>query len=154
MTIVEFLRARYDEDEAAARAAAAGGAWRYEDGDSVGAWTLYDEHWTIASLRTYRHEAYEYANRMPAFRHPAYVDADANGRHIARHDPARVLREVEAHRRILAMHWPHKSFRGDVVTCGFCAGDGAAEDWPCPHVRLLAMPYDSHPDYDPSWSPA
>jgi Family of unknown function (DUF6221) len=97
-----------DEDQRKALAANAGGAWRYEGGDSVGAWTLYDESWEIASLTTYRHTDYDYASRMPAVPHPRYVDADANGDHIARWDPSRALEEVrlgraevEAKRRIL-----------------------------------------------------
>jgi hypothetical protein len=152
VTIVEFIKARLDEDEAAARAASAGGAWRYEDGDSVGAWTLYDEHWTIASLKTYQHEAYDYAARMPAFRHPEYVDADANGAHIARHDPARVLREVEAKRRILDRYDDALARQGDWQESQLAADICVQEyqDWVLP---TLALPYADHPDYDPTWSP-
>ncbi|QNS08326.1 DUF6221 family protein [Streptomyces xanthii] len=47
--------------------------------------------------------------------------------HVALHDPARILREIEAKRRILARH--------------------AREPWPCPNVRDLASPYADHPDF-------
>lgn len=144
--LVAFIAARLDEDEAAARAAAAGGRWRYEDGDSIGAWTLYDEHWNIASLKTYRHETYDYAERMPAMRDPEYVDADANGRHIARHDPARVLREVDAKRAILEAEQ-----------------DRVVQEGPLPErlrdmvetdiIKFLALPYADHADYRQEWAP-
>lgn len=151
MTIVEFIKARLDEDETTARAASVGGAWRYDDGDSVGAWTLYDEQWAIASLTTYRHETYDYATQMPAFRHPRYVDADANGEHIARHDPARVLHEVEAKRAIVDLYerverdsWGTEDNREPFI------GEQYLRDV----LLLLALPYSDHPDYDPTWSPA
>ncbi|WP_406500043.1 DUF6221 family protein [Streptomyces sp. NBC_00846] len=47
--------------------------------------------------------------------------------HVALHDPARVLREVEAKRRILARH--------------------ARDPWPCHNLRDLASPYTDHSDF-------
>lgn len=73
-------------------------------------------------------------------------------RHIAAHDPARVLRQVEAHRRILARHHPIPAppifilgapKPGDMV----CAGCGSKGNgfgltlWPCPDVQDLAGIY-------------
>jgi hypothetical protein len=76
----EFLAARLDEDEAAARELLRGhpGPWRVglasDVRDSAGEVVVADEcHWSP----------------MP---------------HIARHDPARVLREVEAKREILTAY--------------------------------------------------
>ncbi len=46
------------------------------------------------------------------------------------HDPARILREVEAKRRILARH--------------------ARDPWPCHDLPDLASPYADHPDF-PAW---
>jgi hypothetical protein len=159
--IVAFVRARLDEDEQVARAASAGGAWTYAGGDSVGAWTLYDEHWTIADLKTYQYEEYDYAARMPRARDPQYVDADANGAHIARHDPARVLREVEATRAIVARYADALRVRDD----DFDPADEAMRkdryswgwaDWHAealePVVRLLALPYSDHPDWREEWA--
>jgi hypothetical protein len=152
LDLIGFVTARLDEDETSARAAAAGGRWRYEDGDAIGAWALYDEHWNIASLKTYRHETYDYAERMPTARNPEYVDANANGRHIARHDPARVLREVKAKRRLLK--WAQDRLHD-------------FEDFPADeayhldaievlriHLPLLAAPYADHPSFRPEWSPS
>lgn len=77
------------------------------------------------------------------------VDSSAAG-HIARHDPARVLREVEAKRRILEHHsestLPNGIHLGTCMTC---------DNWemPCPTLRLLADPYSDHPDFRSEWAP-
>jgi hypothetical protein len=83
-----------------------------------------------------------------------YLDG-AVREHILCHGPARVLREVEAKRRILDRHqlgsWRSHVLDADVVTCQAC---GTPDDeWPCPDLRLLAMPYADHPDYQPEWAP-
>jgi len=65
-------------------------------------------------------------------------------------DPARVLREVEAKRRILERH------RDCGSGVGYCddGGHGSdGEDPGCAEMEDLAAPYSDHPDYDPSWSP-
>ncbi|MFE9335259.1 DUF6221 family protein [Streptomyces sp. NPDC007063] len=60
--------------------------------------------------------------------------------HVLRHDPARVLAEVEAKRRILRWHL-------DEECCSVCLDDVEG----CPLFRALAMPYASHPDYREEW---
>lgn len=61
--------------------------------------------------------------------------------HIARHDPARVLREVEAKRRII----------------GLCVGTLEDEDYGLvlaqEVLQRLALPYAEHPDYREEWRP-
>ncbi|MFD0408613.1 DUF6221 family protein [Kitasatospora sp. NPDC127116] len=57
------------------------------------------------------------------------------GDHIARHDPARVLADVDAKRRVLA----------DV--------ESFTEDGALAVLQLLALPYADHPDYRPEWAP-
>ncbi|MFJ6578385.1 DUF6221 family protein [Streptomyces sp. NPDC091368] len=68
--------------------------------------------------------------------------------HISRHDPARVLAEVDAKRLLLAEY-------ADVVgnesadyewAGGWANGLGKA-------VALLALPYADHPDYLDTWRP-
>jgi hypothetical protein len=80
-----------------------------------------------------------------------WADIKGDSTHFARHDPARVLREVAAGRAILAL--------ARVI-------DGMAsaiqEEWPSPHVPVigseallypLAAVYSDHPDYDEAWRP-
>ena len=120
--IVDFLTARLDEDEQVAQQACDGtnGRWRiteqaYDQGrrieaDDPGWFTIYDEG--------------GHDERQAA--------------HIARHDPARVLAEVKAKRRMLELTVEminDEEFRtaGTTLMCN------------------LAAPYDQHPDYDPVW---
>lgn len=133
MNIVEFLRARLDEDEAVARSASPA-PWSYPGIDSVAGGMLYDTTRTIAAV------VYEQPGDHDGsiVRHLLVPEADANGAHIARHDPARVLREVEAKRRIVERH----------TGCDDVSyGDAAT----CPDIRALAAVYAEHPDYDPEW---
>jgi Family of unknown function (DUF6221) len=90
-------------------------------------------------------------------------DTDRNGAvvplsvsdHIALHDPVRVLREVDAKRKILALH--------HIETESYLDGDGIERpghhcwecdqrEWPCPTLRALAAVWSDHPDYDPAWA--
>ena len=90
-------------------------------------------------------------------------ESDPIVHHIARHDPARALREVAAKRAILAAHGPDPidKFGGIAKPrCLVClAGrDGyeelwVADSWPCLTLRLLAAVYSDHPDYQQEWAP-
>lgn len=152
VTIVEFLLTRIAEEEAAARAATGGGRWAYEGLDSVAGGTLYDESWMIARLKSYRHETYDYASRMPHARPPDYIDADANGAHIIRWDPARVLAECEAKRRIVEVHqglsvalkWVKGETGEAIVRSGVATSEAT--------LRFLAAVYADRPDYNPAWA--
>ncbi|MEU6143227.1 DUF6221 family protein [Streptomyces sp. NPDC047081] len=87
----------------------------------------------------------------------ARLDEDAVvARHVALHDPVRVLREVEAKRRVLSRHAlspaagdPERPW-DDRDDCQF---DG--EPWPCADLLDLALPYLDHPDFParhmPNW---
>ena len=87
-----------------------------------------------------------------------------DARHVAHHDPARVLREVEAHRRLLAevASWRHlnvddsgihscativyaEELRGS-CDCGLEARRAAI-------LHPLALPFADHPDYQEAWRP-
>lgn len=57
-------------------------------------------------------------------------------RHVIRHDPARVLRELAAKRAILSEH---------IV--------GGWHPVPCLTLRALASVYSDHPDYRAEWKP-
>ncbi len=79
--------------------------------------------------------------------------------HIARHDPARTLREVEAMRAILAEHGPANGGR-DAGRCRVCTAithtgmgqtDARRFRAPCPTLLFLAAIYSDHPDYRQEW---
>lgn len=78
--------------------------------------------------------------------------------HIARHDPARVLREVAAKRGILAEHQHEKveyPAGGHPFGCGLCEYDreyGMNGDGWCKTVRLVAAAWSDHPDYRQEWA--
>lgn len=74
-------------------------------------------------------------------------------------DPERMLSEVDAKRRLIDLHphgvWPTRKGDGHLhcETCdvedGVIGGDGRY----CLTLRLLALPFASHPEYDESWRP-
>ncbi|MGW3025843.1 DUF6221 family protein [Streptomyces sp. NPDC001221] len=68
---------------------------------------------------------------------------------ILGHDPARVLREIDAKRRLLAIHRPYVP-EPDQACLG-CAGGIMFTS--CPVVRLLALPYADRPGYRDDWRP-
>ena len=109
------------------------------------------------------------------------IDSAAGG-HIIRHDPARVLAEVDAKRRILDEHlpewrtveWPHdQNGKGEGLVCRRCQNAEHTE-WkpevghagvlpegfvtpyvlgPCPTLRLLMLPYADRDGYRSEWAP-
>ncbi|MET8334385.1 DUF6221 family protein [Streptosporangium canum] len=140
--LVAFLRARLDEDEQAAQA----GAQLHEDEPADpsyagGVADLEAAGWEPGAARRFND-------------------------YVARFDPARTLREVEAKRRILAMHGDDA---GECSTCGrnsYEENPGAhlrdepemidvwrPAAWPCATLRLLALPYADHDDYEEDWRP-
>lgn len=138
MELTEFVEARLAEEQAAAEAAAedvgdpdwigsfeSGHPWRYaEHGSGV-----YADNDGIASGATLA----------------AWTPSESVQVHIARHDPARVLRDVETTRRIVEMHPVyHEGEDG----CTWCRSRSGA----CETQRLVASRWDWHADYDPAWS--
>jgi hypothetical protein len=90
---------------------------------------------------------------------------EAEAAHIARHDPARVLAEIETKRRIIELHaiGPCADGPKGVLVCGTCGphGDSTAAwhggdyAWyPCDTIKTLALPYADHPDYREEWRPS
>jgi Family of unknown function (DUF6221) len=118
MTLADFLAARLDGDEAAAKAS-------YYEGQR---WITEEEE----VCRWPDDEPVHSANRK--------VDAE----HIARHDPARVLREVEAKRKILALHVCAAAeldgSPGNPEVVGWAKAAAVA-------ARDVAAVYSDHPDY-------
>jgi uncharacterized protein DUF6221 len=69
-----------------------------------------------------------------------------DARHIARHDPARVLREVAAGRQLLSDYEEARTSNAETVLV-------IAEILLMQIINRCGV-YDSHPDYLPKWGPA
>jgi Family of unknown function (DUF6221) len=139
--LVEFLRARLDEDEWVARAAGAG-TWTREC-DHVG-WDgekLPPSHDTCCVVAGDDIRIYDEGGHDPE---------QAN--HIARWDPTRVLAEVEAKRDILDEA---------ELMIGMTAADPDVRDhvesnrwmWKYDILWPLVRVYADHPDFNPAWAP-
>ncbi|TXS19591.1 hypothetical protein EAO71_33810 [Streptomyces sp. ms191] len=160
MDLVEFLNARLDEDERVATAA------HWDGHPDETCWSVYlgDQEWHERRMVVLDHEdngvalvsdlATDEAGRAfgVAIAASESSDEDAIARHIARFDPQRIAAEVDAKRRILVEHRQDSLPNGiDLNECATCGG--VNEAWPCLTLRLLALPYAQHPDYDESWRP-
>ncbi|MFC9269138.1 DUF6221 family protein [Streptomyces zhihengii] len=128
-----FLRARLDEDETAACAAGAEG-----------------NDWYTAAPGTAVHS--EKSPHLLLLADPeARLDSDSADRlaaHAARHDPARVLREVETARQIL--RWYEQPEEHEALS-RFTTN--MQRDVLEQVLRHLASSHAGHPDYRESWRP-
>jgi len=138
--LIAFLKARRAEDQAAAMAAT-GTAWAWEaTGDK-------DNSWAVGHV-----EGEDGRPLSGEIEHGQGIVIDgvcesingnlADAAHIARHDPARVLRDVEADRKLLAEY--ERSVRA--------VGVGLSGQL---HRVVLAKAavHSDHPDYRPEWAP-
>jgi hypothetical protein len=139
--LVEFLRARIDEDAQMARKTSAK-CWHAEihHHRRTNEPVLYEVH-PVAELEG---------------NGDGGVTTAGDAEHIARHDPARVLREVEAKRRILDEVVDEATSLDMSVDNDRRVGfrDEASEPYLGDTLlRLLANPYVDHPDYRSEWAP-
>ncbi|MFF2673785.1 DUF6221 family protein [Streptomyces niveus] len=125
-----FLRARLDHDELVAREAPSG-PWRHAPTA---------RHHATASGRS--EEAVSGADAVCIATTGEGRQALVAAEHIARHDPARVLREVEAKREVVRQSVDLHA--GDNPLVAYSAGVT---------LRALALPYADHPDYLAAWRP-
>jgi hypothetical protein len=163
--LIAFLTARLDEDEAAAKAAETGTPWHAaagQFGPRVTTGPGEDDHWD----REISYAVWvcdDEADGCPDDSRAVMAEA----RHIARHDPARALREVEAKRALLRMHepvpfWgnnppPLKDRTPENAVAWYCecqCPDGVIQGaYPCDTARLLTAVWSDHPDYRQEWKP-
>lgn len=137
--LIAFLRARLDEDAAVARAAA-----EHDDGaghdvqGAPGTWTFVPDEDFFGAV----HPGGAIGPRV------GHVNRAAWGQHIALHDPARVLADIEAKRRIIRAHekWCDGRCAAPYPEGGF----DAAHYW---SIESLAAAYAAHPDYREEWRP-
>lgn len=146
-----FLDARLNDDEAALRKAAElcgchlpAPSWAFDDEETDGRILVSGEPHPELKRRLGRRWNGSYDGLFAA-------------QHIVRHDPARVLREVNAKRRLLDEH-PNVNDG----SCGTCVtpqwgyptrGGSSPQAYPCTTLRLLALSYADHPDYQECWRP-
>lgn len=119
--LVAFVRQQLAEDERVAREVTE--LARFDEWDAAGS-RVDDEigrsNWEVVGIA----------------RPPSVPAAKAISQHIARWDPARVLAEVEAKRRILDLHAPLADYKGRVQ---------------CETVSLLAQPYAGRDGWREEW---
>jgi hypothetical protein len=173
--LTEFLLARIAEDEAVARAAEPGPwvvgtttepVWAPGRGEHWGerVFTREQEYPQTVTVRGTHVASKSERPRMIADMARGYLNSlhEPTSEHIARHDPARVLAECEAKRRIVEQYadylssvkayrsprWADAMNEQDKQSAAQAeARHRVAEDV----VRLLALPYANHPDYDEAW---
>jgi hypothetical protein len=127
--LVDFLRARLDEDEALAREAPPG-PWHI--GNAVDPTQPCNVH-TFPGARMVA----DGLNWLVA-------------EHIARHDPARVLREIASDRALLAEYAAVAEMDTDDAEPEFAYGRAVGLGIA---VRHRALKYANHPDYKRGWRP-
>jgi len=136
--LAAFFNARLDEAEATAHAAG-GKAWTQRHG--VGSTPALSQGVVNGRGR---------AGSSDHFVIPPPVDGrgsfEVDATHVARHDPAAVLADVDSKRRILA---EHQAGPGGCITC---TDRDYPEDYPCATAKLLVLPFASHPDYREGWA--
>lgn len=185
LTLTEFLLARIAEDEETARAATPG-PWRASvafcnvppgdpDWDTPASYSVDCRPMRLrdsdneAGFEVIPVDAWQDAEVWGSIaiwdvddHYSTKYDVGADHSHIARHDPARVLAECDAKRRIVAAH----PLTGSVIPEGYVGrnegfGCETCHDWDgvtealgnCDTLLALALVYAEHPDYRDEWKP-
>jgi len=123
-----FLRARLGEDEQVAQDAVRSLRCGCHPGSFAGAWTSDDDRVLISA---------EVGHGVAAASGYGGLEPEVAA-HIACWDPARVLAEVEAKRRVID-EWAVEAYEHRAAL-------GTA-------LRVLTLPYAGHPDYQQEWKP-
>ena len=141
--LAAFLRARLDEDEAAANAT------------TPGPWMAGAERAHLVDNVVYGQS--EWPDHIQQVCNVNYAQHKAgNATHIARHDPARALREVAAKRAILdgyevtRQRYDSREEMGDLAADRHRAGEVFGLKFA---VQVLGAVYSDHPDYRQEWAP-
>lgn len=137
--LIEFLRARFDEDDRAARAAGAE-PWNAMTEETPDGENIY---YTIET-RTPPRAVVESLGTGP--------DAEARIDHMARHHPDRVLRQTTALRAVVGLHERLGGPAPFCITCDAPEGIPGRPDG-CDTLRHLATIWSTHPDYRQEWAP-
>ncbi len=132
--LITWLRAQLDEDERVAREAGTG-RWVDRGGNVVSAGLADGD---------FGHLGYWVASASFACEGEAEGMDESHTAHIARHDPARVLAEVVAKRRIV------NSFAASSVPLTTRTAEFAVVRMV---LKLFALPYADRPGYRAEWAP-
>lgn len=171
MTLIEFLLTRIAEDEAAAKAATPGPWVTHDMSDAnfdslnhAGWWWVWAESrlpyygGVLEADRYGKPDVDDKGDPRGAVGTGAITDSDdgntekSDVEHIARHDPVRVLAEVEAKRATVKnfSDWVAvNQYRQRVYDPTYLLADRTLRDG----VQHLAAVYADHPDFDVSWRP-
>jgi hypothetical protein len=131
--LIAFLRARLNEDEELAQECPP----NFNIAESP-------EREGMFEIRAHAPEAPGRFDDLGEFQYPY-------AQYIARHDPARVLADVDAKRQIIEEHTDL-----DGAICPTCTEQDTyrtPQAEPCRTLRLLALPYAGHPAYREGWRP-
>ena len=134
--LVAFLKARLEEAAQTARTLD-GASWRSD--------TDVGDEYNIAVVLDSRYEA-----SIARCGVEGLDDGEIRAEHIARHDPAHVLADVETKRQIIGWHACDARRGRDDERCTSCQ----EETYWCTTLRLLAVPYAGHEGYRAEWAPA
>ncbi len=130
--IMEFLLARLDDDEAIARNAL------HSDATEPGVW-MSEHHDSEFNLEpNHCHIAEDRAGHYWTVASEVFIPI---AEHMARHDPARVLRDVAAKRAVIAALM-------EIPEVGKDAGFRAISK----SIPAMAAVYSDHPDYQKEWA--
>jgi hypothetical protein len=151
--LVAFLTARLDEDEASARFEELWQAYcagKYEEIPVPLLRSLDAAEALVKSKFGIGTQYYVRANEVPG---PSVKLGDVVALVVLSQGSARVLREVDAKRKILALHGARIGGTW-CVTCdpGSDVSGDAGAWYPCLTLRALAAIWSGHPDYDPDWA--
>jgi hypothetical protein len=139
--LITFLRAQLDEDERIAQEAVQYGDadWHLNSADNVA---------LSSSLTTGGEQLVPIT--ADRWRHPM-IEGSGPVAHIAAHDPARVLRETDAKRKILDEF--EQADRYSRTTWGQSNADQSRARTLGKVVRLLALPFADRPGFREEWRP-
>jgi hypothetical protein len=145
--LIAFVRRCLDEDERVARAASVG-PWRA----SPSIRSVYGPGSAVVNMPGPLPDWATYV--VPPDSEGSEGIEPANAEHIARWDPARVLAEVEAKRRVLDryadMHWHAPAIPGATSSILQVEDTGACRT--CVTVQILAQPYAGQDGWREEWA--
>ncbi|MFD3917292.1 DUF6221 family protein [Streptomyces sp. NPDC058603] len=139
--LVAFVRARLDEDEQVARSTCTPPDWHQGPGD--------DPEWTTDEMVLMWPP--EFHTPYEQDKHWRGLTADPAGlaAHIARHDPAHVLRRIARDRAVLDAYEEVADMDTDNAEPEYAYGRAVGLGYA---VRQMATEHDGHPDYKTSWN--